>query len=426
MSSKISEITAREILDSRGNPTIEVDVVLESGDTGRAAVPSGASTGSREAIELRDGIKNRFGGKGVTKAVRNVRRTISPALVGMDAMNQREIDRSMIELDGTSNKSRLGANAMLGVSLAVAHAAACYEERSLFRHLQFRASLMPVPFMNIVNGGVHADNNLDIQEFMIAPLGPTFSESLRMGVETYHTLKRVLVRKGLSTAVGDEGGFAPDLNETEEAILLIVEAIEEAGYAPGKDIFLALDVAASELYKNDTYTIRSERGDSMSKAQLVEFFEDICSDYPIISIEDAMSESDWDGWKLLTEALGKKVQLVGDDIFVTNKAILKEGISKGIANSILIKVNQIGTLTETLDTMKLAKKSNYTCMISHRSGETEDSSIADLAVGSEAGQIKTGAPCRGERTAKYNQLLRIEAELGRRARYPGKELFPFI
>jgi len=418
MSGKISKIIAREILDSRGNPTLETDVILDGGELGRAAVPSGASTGSREALEMRDGAKDRFGGKGVAKAAKNVRRVIAPALIGMDAMNQREIDRKMLELDGTPNKSKLGANAILSVSLAVAHAAACYDEKPLYRHLQFRANLLPAPFMNIINGGVHADNNLDIQEFMIVPMGTSYSESLRMGVETYHTLKTVLRRRNLSTGVGDEGGFAPNLNENEEAILLIMEAVEEAGFAPGKDIYLAMDVAASELYKDGKYAIRSGDETDLSPEEYVKFFERLCDDYPIVSIEDPMSESDWDGWALLTEAIGKRVQLVGDDVFVTNREILKEGISRGIANAILIKVNQIGTLTETLDTMKLASKSGYRCMVSHRSGETEDSTIADLAVGTKAGQIKTGAPCRGERTAKYNQLLRIEADLGRRAMYP--------
>lgn len=423
MSSRISKVTAREILDSRGNPTIEAEVFLEGGDIGRAAVPSGASTGTREAIELRDGVQNRYHGMGVQKAIRNVRRMISPALIGIDATNQREVDRELIDLDGTPNKSRLGANAILGVSLAAAHAAASYEERPLYRYLQYRACLLPVPFMNIINGGVHADNNLDIQEFMIVPLGPNFSESLRMGVETYQTLKKVLKRKSLSTAVGDEGGFAPDLKENEEAILLIVEAIEEAGYAPGKDLALALDVAASELFRNSSYAIRSGKKDSLTMEQAVDFFGRLCNDYPIVSIEDPMAESDWDGWAMLTDAIGEKVQLVGDDVFVTNKAILKQGIDMGIANSVLIKVNQIGTLTETLDTMKLATRAGYTCMVSHRSGETEDATISDIAVGTEAGQIKTGAPCRGERTAKYNQLLRIEAALGRRAKYPGAAIF---
>ncbi|HDP97202.1 MAG TPA: phosphopyruvate hydratase [Euryarchaeota archaeon] len=423
MSSKISKVTAREILDSRGNPTIEAEVLLEGGDVGRAAVPSGASTGTREAIELRDGVKNRYHGKGVQKAIRNVRRVISPALIGIDATNQREVDREMIELDGTPNKSRLGANAILGVSLAAAHAAACYEDRPLFRYLRYRANLLPVPFMNIINGGVHADNNLDIQEFMIVPLGPNFSESLRMGVETYQTLKKVLKRKGLSTAVGDEGGFAPDLGENEQAILLIVEAIEEAGFAPGKDIALALDVAASELCKKGIYAIRSGKRESLNRDQIVDFYERLYSDYPIVSFEDPMGEGDWEGWSQLTDAIGKKVQLVGDDVFVTNKAILKQGIDRGVANSVLIKVNQIGTLTETLETMKMAGRAGYTCMVSHRSGETEDATISDIAVGTEAGQIKTGAPCRGERTAKYNQLLRIEAALGRRAKYPGSEIF---
>ena len=423
MSSTISKILAREILDSRGNPTIEVDVVLDSGDIGRAAVPSGASTGTREALELRDGAKSRYLGKGVSKAVRNVKSYIAPMLVGHDAMDQREIDHAMIDLDGTPNKSNLGANAMLGVSLAVAKAGASYEERPLYRHLQFRSCVLPVPMMNILNGGVHADNNVDIQEFMIVPLGPTFSDSLRMGVETYHSLKRVLRRRGLSTGVGDEGGFAPDLKDNEEAVRLIMSAIEEAGYAPGKDISLAIDVASSELFENGKYSIRVGRRAALTKEQLIDFYAQLCEDYPVMSIEDPMSEADWDGWEKVTEAIGDSVQLVGDDIFVTNKAILAEGIKKGIANSILIKVNQIGTLTETLETMKLARDSDYTCVISHRSGETEDATIADIAVGTEAGQIKTGAPCRGERTAKYNQLLRIEDDLGRRAKYPGVGTF---
>lgn len=423
MSSTISEISAREILDSRGNPTVEVDVKLDSGDVGRASVPSGASTGRREALELRDGVKGRFSGRGVEKAVRNVRRTIGPHLVGLDAMNQREIDQLMIELDGTANKGNLGANAILGVSLAVAKAAAAYEERPLYRHLQFRACILPVPLMNILNGGVHADNNVDIQEFMIVPLGPTFSDSLRMGAETYHSLKKVLKRRGLSTGVGDEGGFAPNLKDNEEAIMLIMEAIEEAGFAPGKDISLALDVASSELFEDERYAIRVGKKKSLTREQLVDFYGRLSEDYPILSIEDPMSEADWKGWKMITDALGDSVQLVGDDVFVTNKAILSEGIEKGIANSILIKVNQIGTLTEALDTMKLARESKYTCVVSHRSGETEDATIADIAVGTEAGQIKTGAPCRGERTAKYNQLLRIEEDLGRRAKYLGREAF---
>jgi len=420
MSSIISGIVAREILDSRGNPTLEVDVTLASGDVGRAAVPSGASTGSREALELRDGAKERFGGKGVLKAVRNVNRVIAPVLIGMDAMNQRSIDKTMIELDGTPNKSNLGANAIVGVSLATAKAAAAYEERPLYRHLHFRACTLPVPFMNILNGGAHADNNVDIQEFMIVPLGPSFSESLRMGVETYHSLKRVLRRRELATGVGDEGGFAPNLKENEEAILLIMEAIEEAGYVPGKEIALALDVAASELYEKGEYRLSHGGRMTQTRDQMVDFYVELCKDYPIVSLEDPMAEADWEGWKLITEALGNKIQIVGDDIFVTNKTILQEGISKGIANSILIKVNQVGTLSETLDTIELAKRSNYTCIISHRSGETEDSIISDIAVGTEVGMIKTGAPCRGERTAKYNQLLRIEQELGKRARYPGR------
>jgi len=420
MSSLISNIVAREILDSRGNPTVEVDVTLASGDIGRAAVPSGASTGSREALEIRDGVKDRFGGKGVLKAVRNVNRSIAPVLIGLDAVNQRSIDKTMIDLDGTPNKSNLGANAIVGVSLATAKAAASYEERPLYRHLHFRACTLPVPFMNILNGGAHADNNVDIQEFMIVPFGPSFSESLRMGVETYHSLKRVLKRRELATGVGDEGGFAPNLKENEEAILLMIQAIEEAGYAPGKDIALALDTAASGLYENGEYRLSCDGRTRQTREQMVDFYVRLCEDYPIVSLEDPMAESDWEGWKLITEALGRKVQIVGDDIFVTNKAILQEGVSKGVANSILIKVNQIGTLSETLDTIELAKRSNYACIISHRSGETEDPAISDIAVGTEVGMIKTGAPCRGERIAKYNQLLRIEYELGRRASYPGR------
>lgn len=423
MSSIISEILAREILDSRGNPTVEVDVRLRSGDVGRAAVPSGASTGKREAVELRDAVKSRFSGKGVNKAVKNVRRTIAPMIVGLDAMNQKDIDRTLIELDGTPDKRNLGANAILGVSLAVAKAASAYEERPLYRHIQYRACTLPVPLMNILNGGVHADNNVDIQEFMIAPFGPSYSESLRMGVETYHSLRKVLKRRNLSTGVGDEGGFAPDLKDNEQAILLIMEAIEKAGYTPGNEISLALDVASSEQYSDGKYTIRDGRRTKQTKAQLVTFYERLCEDYPIVSIEDPMAENDWDGWKLVTESLGERVQLVGDDIFVTNRSILAEGISEGVANAILIKVNQIGTLTETIDTMNLAHKSDYACMISHRSGETEDTTIADIAVGTEAGQLKAGAPCRGERTAKYNQLLRIEGDLGKRAKYPGREAF---
>ena len=423
MGSTISKVRAREILDSRGNPTVEVDVILNSGDMGRAAVPSGASTGTREALELRDGAKDRFSGKGVAIAVRNVNRIIAPHVVGLDVKDQKQIDYLMIEMDDTPNKSNLGANAMLGVSLAVAKAAANYEGRPLYRHLMPRSCVLPVPLMNILNGGVHADNNVDIQEFMIAPLGASFSDSLQMGVETYHTLKKVLKRRGLSTSVGDEGGFAPDLKDNEEAVRLIMEAIEEAGYAPGKDISMALDVAASELFKDGKYSIKVGKKEKLTIEKTVEFFEELCDDYPIISIEDPMSESDWKGWKLITEALGDSVQLVGDDIFVTNRGILQEGIEEGVANAILIKVNQIGTLTETLETMDLAHDSSYACIVSHRSGETEDSTIADIAVGTEAGQIKTGAPCRGERTAKYNQLLRIEEDLGRRAKYPGKGAF---
>ncbi len=416
----IEDIIAREILDSRGNPTIEVDVILESGIIGRAAVPSGASTGTREAVELRDGDSDRFGGKGVLKAVQNVEEVIAPELIGVDCREQVLIDQLMIELDGTKNKSRLGANAILGVSLAVAKAAAEYSELPLFKYLGGnQARLLPVPLMNVLNGGVHADNRVDVQEFMIVPAGaPSFSEALRYGAEVFHTLKKVLKDKGYSTSVGDEGGFAPNLKSNEEALMLIVEAIEKAGYKPGEDIFIALDPAASEFYKDDKYHLDST-GDVFDSDQIISLYEEWVKKYPIFSIEDGLAESDWDGWKKLTDKLGDKIQLVGDDIFVTNPEIFAEGIEKGIANSILIKLNQIGTLTETVDTIKMAKLNGYTCVVSHRSGETEDTTIADFAVAFETGQIKTGSMSRTDRLAKYNQLLRIEEILGEDAIFAG-------
>ncbi len=416
----IEDIIAREILDSRGNPTIEVDVILESGIIGRAAVPSGASTGTREAVELRDGDSDRFGGKGVLKAVQNVEEVIAPELIGVDCREQVLIDQLMIELDGTKNKSRLGANAILGVSLAVAKAAAEYSELPLFKYLGGnQARLLPVPLMNVLNGGVHADNRVDVQEFMIVPAGaPSFSEALRYGAEVFHTLKKVLKDKGYSTSVGDEGGFAPNLKSNEEALMLIVEAIEKAGYKPGEDIFIALDPAASEFYKDDKYHLDST-GDVFDSDQMISLYEEWVKKYPIFSIEDGLAESDWDGWKKLTDKLGDKIQLVGDDIFVTNPEIFAEGIEKGIANSILIKLNQIGTLTETVDTIKMAKLNGYTCVVSHRSGETEDTTIADFAVAFETGQIKTGSMSRTDRLAKYNQLLRIEEILGEDAIFAG-------
>jgi enolase len=408
----ISSVKAREILDSRGNPTIEVEIGLLSGDIGVAAVPSGASTGTREAVELRDGDKSRFGGKGVLKAVQNVNEVIAPAVIGMDALNQRKLDEVIIALDGTPNKSKLGANALLGVSLAAASAAAKALELPLYRYLGGIVGVKsPIPMMNVLNGGQHADNNVDVQEFMIMPWGAEdFHQALRMGAEVYHTLKGILNKRKLSTAVGDEGGFAPDLQSNEEALKLLVEAIEAAGYVPGKDIFIALDPAASEFSENNRYYIEGDK-EGRSSEQMIELYADWCDKYPICSIEDGLAEGDWDGWKKLTERLGDKVQLVGDDLFVTNKAILAEGIEKSIANSILIKVNQIGTLTETLDTIRLAHKNNYTTVISHRSGETEDTFIADLAIAVNAGQIKTGAPARSERVAKFNRLLRIEDDL---------------
>ncbi|RPF49362.1 enolase [Thermodesulfitimonas autotrophica] len=420
----IEEVLAREILDSRGNPTVEVEVVLEDGVVGRAAVPSGASTGTHEAVELRDGDKGRFGGKGVLKAVEHVNNEIAAEIVGLNALEQREIDRTLIELDGTENKSRLGANAILGVSLAVARAAAEWVGLPLYRYIGgVGANLLPVPLMNVLNGGRHADNNLDLQEFMIVPVGaPTFADALRMGAEVYHSLRRILHERGLSTAVGDEGGFAPYLEANEEALKLLVAAIEGAGYKPGEDVALALDPAASEFFRDGSYYLEGE-GRSLAAAEMTEYYADLIGRYPIISLEDGLAEEDWEGWEALTRRLGKTVQLVGDDIFVTNPQRLSRGISLGVANSILIKFNQIGTLTETLDTIALARRAGYSTVISHRSGETEDTFIADLAVATGAGQIKTGAPCRTERVAKYNQLLRIEEQLGDAAVYAGKAAF---
>ena len=421
---KIQKVAAREVLDSRGNPTVEVDVVLTNGVLGRAAVPSGASTGSHEALELRDG-KKRYGGKGVLKAVEHITRFIAPKLRGRDARRQEEIDRLMIDLDGTPNKRRLGANAILGVSLAVAKAAAAAAKVPLFRYLGgARAITLPVPMMNILNGGAHADSSVDLQEFMVVPVGArSFADGLRMGAETFHALKGVLKEKGYSTAVGDEGGFAPSLGSNQEAVDVILTAIERAGYQPGRQIALALDPAASEFYDNGEYVFRKSDGSRRSGAAMVEFYRDWVDRYPIVSIEDGLAEDDWDGWATLTKALGKQTQLVGDDLFVTNPQRLQRGIAAGIANSILIKLNQIGTLTETLETIAIAKRAGYTTVISHRSGETEDATIADLAVAVNAGQIKTGSASRGERTAKYNQLLRIEEQLGRRAVYPGRAAF---
>jgi enolase len=421
---KIKQVLGREVLDSRGQPTVEVDVTLANGVRGRATVPSGASTGEHEAIELRDGGE-RYLGKGVAKAVANVNRVIAPRLRGKDAKKQEEIDGLLIDLDGTPDKGRLGANAILGVSLAAAKAEAAAEKLPLYRYLGgARAKTLPVPMLNVLNGGAHADNNVDFQEFMVVPLGlPSYSEALRAAAEIFQTLKKVLHKHGYSTSVGDEGGFAPRLKTNEEAVQLLLEAIAQAGYKPASDIALALDVASSELFADGGYLFKKSDGRKRSREEMVRLYEDWVRQYPIVSIEDGFAEDDWDGWKMLTEALGEKVQLVGDDLFVTNKARLQRGIDMGVANSILIKVNQIGTLSETLETMRLAAKSGYTTVISHRSGETEDATIADLAVATNAGQIKTGAPCRGERTAKYNQLLRIEQELGKRAVYPGKKAF---
>ena len=423
----IVDIRAREILDSRGNPTVEADVILASGVVGSAMVPSGASTGEREAIELRDGDKSRYVGKGVLKAVNNVNTEIRDAVVGMDAANQQAIDQKMIELDGTETKARLGANAMLSVSMAAAHAAAKEGSVPLYRYLNATGEfLMPVPMMNIINGGSHADNSVDLQEFMILPVGaPTFREAIRYGAEVFHTLKKVLSDKGLATTVGDEGGFAPNLSSNEEAIGVILQAIEKAGYKPGEDIYLGLDAASSEYYKNGEYVLASENK-SFSSEKMVDFLADWVNKYPIISIEDGLDENDWDGWKLLTEKLGGKIQLVGDDLFVTNPAILKQGIEKNIANSILIKVNQIGTLTETLAAINMAKAASYTAVVSHRSGETEDTTIADLVVATATGQIKTGSLSRSDRIAKYNRLMKIEDELGSQVSYAGRRAFKML
>jgi enolase len=421
----IEEIHAREILDSRGHPTVEAEVTLVGGEVGRAAVPSGASTGEHEAVELRDGDKKRYGGKGVLKAVQNVNEIIAPEIDGMDALDQAEIDSALISLDGTPTKSKLGANALLAVSMATARAAAAYLEVPLYKYLGGpNARTLPVPMMNIINGGAHADNNVDFQEFMIVPVGAeSFSESLRIGVEIFHTLKAVLKQKGYATSVGDEGGFAPNLRSNEEAIETILEAITQAGYAAGKDCLLALDPAASEFFDGKSYVFKKSDKRELSSEQMVEFWKGWVGNYPIISIEDGMAENDWSGWKTLTDELGRRVQLVGDDLFVTNTEFLRKGIELGVANSILIKVNQIGTLTETLDCIELAKTNGRTAVISHRSGETEDPFIADLAVATNAGQIKTGSLCRTDRIAKYNQLLRIEEDLRGAARYPGRSAF---
>ncbi len=408
----IKNIIARQIIDSRGNPTVEADCFLTDGSMGRAAVPSGASTGSREAIELRDNDPARFMGKGVLQAVAHVNGEIKEALLGKDAADQVALDRLMIDLDGTSNKGRLGANAILSVSMAAAHAVAASRKQPLFAYLATERPLLPIPMMNIINGGAHADNNVDFQEFMIMPVGaPTLAEAIRYGAEIFHHLKKVLAGRGLSTAVGDEGGFAPNLASNEDAILVILEAIDNAGYRAGTDVMIALDVAASEFYQDGRYNLTSEKR-KLTATEMVDLFEDWCAKYPIISIEDGCAEDDWDGWKIMSERLSDKVQLVGDDLFVTNTTILKQGIEKGIANSILIKLNQIGTLTETLAAIKMAKDAGYTAVISHRSGETEDSTIADLAVATAVGQIKTGSMSRSDRVAKYNQLLRIEEALG--------------
>jgi enolase len=422
--SEIVYVRGREILDSRGNPTIEVEVGLDSGATGRAAVPSGASTGAGEALELRDG-GDRYGGKGVAQAVDNVNTKIAAAVVGLDALDQRTLDHQLLDLDGTSDKSGLGANAILGLSLAAAHAAADELGVALFRYLGGPdAHVLPVPLMNVLNGGAHADNSVDLQEFMLAPVGAaSFAEALEWGSVTYHRLKKLLDDRGLATGVGDEGGFAPDLGANSEAAELLVEAITAAGFEPGRDIALALDPATSEIYEDGAYVLASEDR-KLSAEEMVDLWADWVQRYPIVSIEDGMAEDDWDGWKLLTERIGDQVQLVGDDLFVTNPEVLARGISEGVANSILIKPNQIGSLTETLECVRMAQRAAYTTVISHRSGETEDATIADIAVATNAGQIKTGAPARGERTAKYNQLLRIEDALGDTARYPGQDAFP--
>ncbi|WP_020003972.1 phosphopyruvate hydratase [Brachyspira innocens] len=425
--SLIDNIVAREILDSRGNPTVEVDVYLDSGVMGRAAVPSGASTGEHEAVELRDGDKSRYMGKGVQKAVENVNEIICNELIDMDALDQVEIDRTMIELDGTENKGKLGANAILGVSLAVAKAAAEELGIPLYRYIGgTNAKTLPVPMANILNGGAHSSAPIDFQEYMVMPVGaPTFKEGLRYVAEVFHNLKNILHDRGLSTTVGDEGGFAPTLKDNEEPLQVIMQAIEKAGYKPGEDVMIAMDPASSEFYNKDKkkYVFHKSDNRELTPSEMVDFYADLCSKYPIISIEDGVAEDDWDGWKILTEKLGKKVQLVGDDLFVTNVKRLQMGLDKGVANSILIKVNQIGTLTETLDSIELAKTHNYTAVVSHRSGETEDSTIADIVVATNAGQIKTGSASRSDRIAKYNQLLRIEEELGSRAIYLGKKAF---
>ena len=424
MPTTMEHVLAREILDSRGNPTVEVEVYLADGSMGRAAVPSGASTGAHEALELRDGDESRYGGKGVTKAVDNVNEEISPEIIDLDATDQVGIDNLMIELDGTPTKERLGANAILGVSLAMAKAAATSLDIPLYRYIGgVSARELPVPMMNILNGGKHADNNVDLQEFMCMPVGAAnFAEALRMGTEVFHSLKSVLKKRGMSTSVGDEGGFAPNLNSNQEAVEVILEAIEKAGYKPGEQVCIALDPAATELYKDGKYVLAGE-GKTLTSEQMTDFYAEWVEKYPIISIEDGLAEDDWDGWKLLTERIGDKVQIVGDDLFVTQTSRLAEGIGKGTANSILIKVNQIGTLTETLAAMEMAKRYNYTAVVSHRSGETEDTTIADIAVATNAGQIKTGAPSRTDRVAKYNQLLRIEEELADEAIFRGMGAF---
>ena len=422
--SAIVDIIGREVIDSRGNPTVECDVLLESGSMGRAAVPSGASTGSREAIELRDGDRDRYFGRGVLKAVENINTEIAEAVAGLDANEQAFLDRTLIELDGTENKARLGANAILAVSMATAKAAAEETGLPLYRYLGGSGAMqLPVPMMNVINGGAHADNNLDLQEFMIIPVGaPTFREAVRYGAQVFHTLKKILHERKLTTAVGDEGGFAPSMENHEAAIKLIIEAIEQAGFEPGTEIALGLDCAASEFYKDGKYHLEGD-GLVLSAGQFTDYLASWCDKYPILSIEDGMAEGDWDGWKLLTDRLGKKVQIVGDDLFVTNPKILREGIAKGVANSILIKVNQIGTLTETFAAIEMAKRAGYTAVVSHRSGETEDSTIADIAVGTNVLQIKTGSMSRSDRVAKYNQLLRIEEDLGEVASYPGRAAF---
>ena len=423
----IEKIQAREILDSRGNPTIEVEMFLESGEVGRAAVPSGISTGSREALELRDGDMSRYLGKGVLKAVRNVNEEIAPRLVGTSALDQAAIDRAMIELDGTPNKSRYGANAILGVSLAAAKAAAEFHGLPLYAYIGgINAGVLPVPMVNVINGGVHADNSLNVQEFLILPVGaPDFREALRYAATVFHHLKKILKSEGLATSVGDEGGFAPSLDSDEEAFRIILRAVEEAGFTPGEDVALAIDTAASELYdaERGAYVLRWSGGDALSAADFVSLYAEWCDKYPIVSIEDGLAEDDWEGWKRLTAELGRRVQLVGDDIFVTNAEIISRGIEEGVANSVLIKLNQIGTLTETMEAVALSHKAGYTTVVSHRSGETEDTTIADLAVGLNTGFIKTGSTSRSERIAKYNRLLRIEERLGAAARYPGMEAF---